>query len=283
MYESFAPLDDWSVRPRVISYVRKGSGLQADQIRPITSRDLTFLQVQTSHSLPLLIINTYNAPPGSKDAGQAIQLLFTLPSSSLRSAFLCGDFNTLHTRWDAFTDRTSPLAGPFIDWLDANHFTFLSESGVSTHKRGNVLDLAFLTGPLTASTIVASDFDTTADHTPLLSTINWSPRAIQPPKRLRIDTLDQELFTSILTTELAALPPYTTPPSDASLDTEASDLTQAISTALNGSTKRTLGLNTGYPWWNEACKQAVTIHKALATEDTARILRNTVRNAKRGY
>jgi hypothetical protein len=43
MYESFAPLDDWIIRPRVISYVRKGSGLQADQVRPVTSRDLTFL------------------------------------------------------------------------------------------------------------------------------------------------------------------------------------------------------------------------------------------------
>jgi hypothetical protein len=27
MYESFTPLDDWTTRPRVMTYVRKGSGL----------------------------------------------------------------------------------------------------------------------------------------------------------------------------------------------------------------------------------------------------------------
>jgi hypothetical protein len=69
-------------------------------------------------------------------------------------------------------DYISPLAGPFINWLDANHFTFLSKSGVSIYKRGNILDLVFLIGPLTALIIVVSDFNTMADYTPLLLIIN---------------------------------------------------------------------------------------------------------------
>src|SRR5271165_4749140 len=44
MYKSFTPLDDWTTRPRVMSYVRKGAGLQAAQLRPITTQDLIFLQ-----------------------------------------------------------------------------------------------------------------------------------------------------------------------------------------------------------------------------------------------
>jgi hypothetical protein len=43
MYESFTPLDNWETRPRVMSYVRKGAGLNTAQLRPCTSRDLIFL------------------------------------------------------------------------------------------------------------------------------------------------------------------------------------------------------------------------------------------------
>ena len=28
LYESFTPVDDWAARPRAISYIRKGAGLQ---------------------------------------------------------------------------------------------------------------------------------------------------------------------------------------------------------------------------------------------------------------
>ncbi|KAI0182227.1 hypothetical protein EV127DRAFT_355392, partial [Xylaria flabelliformis] len=47
-YESYAPLDAWDgedERPRVISYVRKGKRLQAQQRRPIRSRDMLWLDV----------------------------------------------------------------------------------------------------------------------------------------------------------------------------------------------------------------------------------------------
>src|SRR5271165_602421 len=37
MYKSFTPLDNWTTRPRVMLYVRKGARLHADQLRPITT------------------------------------------------------------------------------------------------------------------------------------------------------------------------------------------------------------------------------------------------------
>lgn len=61
-YESFTPSDDWTIRPRVISYVRKGAGLQIAQLRPATTRDIIFLEIQTRNSLPVVVINAYNAP-----------------------------------------------------------------------------------------------------------------------------------------------------------------------------------------------------------------------------
>ena len=81
MYESFTPLDDWNTRPRVMSYVRKGAGLNTTQLRPCFSRDLIFLQIQTRDLPPLNIINVYNALVGGTDAGAAIASLMDLPHS----------------------------------------------------------------------------------------------------------------------------------------------------------------------------------------------------------
>lgn len=39
-YECFTPVDNWSSQPRVLTYLRKGAGLQAEQLRPIPSIDI---------------------------------------------------------------------------------------------------------------------------------------------------------------------------------------------------------------------------------------------------
>lgn len=282
-YESFTPSDDWTIRPRVISYVRKGAGLQIAQLRPATTRDIIFLEIQTRNSLPVVVINAYNAPPGSQGAGDTIRILEGLPQNLFRSAFLAGDFNLLHPRWDPTVPRTSALGQPFTDWLDSNSFSFTSEIGVSTHVRGNVLDLAFISGLPAAATHHARYMDVTSDHTPLLTEINWDLRFHRPQKKLRIDTLDQELFTDLLTENCSTLPLLTDSPSTTDLDKAAQSLTQAISQALKGSAKRTTGQNSGHPWWNEDCKAAVRENRASRTRDSANNLRNTVRKAKKHY
>ena len=73
-----------------MSYVRKGAGLNTAQLRPCTSRDLIFLQIQGQNTLPLNIVNAYNAPTGSTGAGTAVDLLTELPQTLWRSAFLAG-------------------------------------------------------------------------------------------------------------------------------------------------------------------------------------------------
>ena len=282
-YESFTPLDNWITRPRVISYVRKGAGLRIAQLRPVTTRDIIFLEIQTCNSPPVVVINAYNAPPGSQDAGDTIQTLQGLPRNLFQSAFLAGDFNLLHPRWDPTAPRISPLGQPFTDWLDSNSLSFTSEIGVSTHVRGNVLDLAFISGSLAADTHHAGYMDVTSDHTPLLTEISWDSRSNRTPKKLRIDTLDQGLFTDLLIENCNALPLLTDHPTVADLDNAAQSLIQAVSKALNGSAKRTTGRNSGYPWWNNDCKTAVKENRASQTRDSANNLRNTVRKAKKRY
>ena len=122
---------------------------------------------------PLItIINAYNAPFRSTNLGAAITALLGLLLSLLTSAFLAGDFNLLHLRWDLHTTCTSLNIEPFIEWLDNNYLVFTSINGASTHVKGNVLDLAFLLGPFIGSTTLAHDLNYTLDHTLLLTSIN---------------------------------------------------------------------------------------------------------------
>jgi hypothetical protein len=201
-----------------MTYVRKGAGLQADQLRPITTRDLIFLQLQARNTPPITIINAYNAPPRSTDPGAAINALLRLPPSLLTSTFLAGDFNLLHPRWDLYITCNSLNTEPFIEWLDNNYFVFTSQNGISTHSKGNVLDLAFLAGPLTASTTLAHYLDCTLDHTPLLTSINWNTRFPSFTKRLRVDTLDHKLFMALLSENCKALCPLPASPAAIDLD-----------------------------------------------------------------
>ena len=98
MYESFTPLDDWTTRPRVMSYVRRGSGLHANQLQPVTTQDLIFLQIQACNALRITIINVYNAPLRSTNLGEAINALVKLLLNLLILTFLAGDFNLLYLR-----------------------------------------------------------------------------------------------------------------------------------------------------------------------------------------
>lgn len=74
-FECFTPVDNWSIRPRVLTYSWKDSGLMYAQIRPGAYQqeengDVLFLLVAQALSLPkTLVINIYNAPPWSYRSG----------------------------------------------------------------------------------------------------------------------------------------------------------------------------------------------------------------------
>src|SRR5436190_23077502 len=214
-----------------MSYVRKGTRLNTAQLQPCTSRDLIFLQIQAWNTLPLNIMNIYNAPIGSTNAGSAVDLLIELPWTLWWSAFLVGDFNLHHPNWDPAHPSPSSQAEPFIVWLDNHNFAFTSEVSEPTQNYGNTLDLAFLTGPLSAITMKSEHMDTTLDHSPLIMTVNWSSQGQEPIKRLRPDTIDKEQFADLLQNFLADIPALTDALSIEELNTTAINLTKAISKA----------------------------------------------------
>src|SRR5438045_874306 len=207
-----------------MSYVQKGAGLNTAQLRPCTSRDLIFLQIQAQNTLPLNIVNIYNAPIGSTGAGSAVDLLLKLPQTLWRSALLAGDFNLHHPNWDPDHLSPSRQAEPFVVWLDNHNFAFTSEVSEPTQNHGNTLDLAFLTGPLSAITMKSEHMDTTSDHSTLITTVNWSSRGQEPMKRLRLNTIDKEQFVDLLQNFLNDIQALTDAPYTEELDSNAANL-----------------------------------------------------------
>jgi hypothetical protein len=143
-YECFTPTDNWTAtgRPRVFTYVRKRAGIQSTQLRPQIEdpellSDILMLQILTSTGQSALIINIYNAPHGSIRAGEAAKALTSLPENTpSQPTILAGDLNLLHERWQPSLD-TSPtaFAEPFIEWLDQNDMTLISEIDNPTHNK----------------------------------------------------------------------------------------------------------------------------------------------------
>ena len=142
-----------------------------------------------------------------------------------------------------------------------------------------------------AESTVIPQLDATSDHLPLLSHIPWDQRFQEPQARLRPSTLQQNVFLSLLKSNLEGLPSLPLNPIPSELDIAAQSLSKAIQQAYQGSAKRSLGHGTGQPWWNTECKAAVLNYKTARQEptdlthldETKRALRNTIRKAKRHF
>jgi ribonuclease HI len=290
-YECFAPTDDWTAngRPRVLTYIRKGAGFHATQVRPNVTdptvlSDLLFLQLASPSGQTLLVTNVYNAPLGSIRAGEAAKTLTLLPYSLFaQPSFIAGDLNLLHSRWQpSLQNSHTSFADLFVTWLDDSQLVFISETDYPTHDKGNVLDLSFVSGPLAlagASSIVAHYLDATSDHRPLLTTIPWDQRFTEPARKLRFNTLDQPLFLSLLASNLDGLGLLV--PTEDCLDALAEGLTLAIRNAYEGAAKRSLGQRTGQPWWNTDCNASRQLYRSGYY--TKKDFRKTVRIAQREY
>lgn len=89
-FDCFSPFTDWETAgpPRALTYVRKGAGLQASQVslEGYSSRDIVSIKLASPQGPSLLLVNVYNAPIGSRGAGEAIDALF--PRIQTQTIFL---------------------------------------------------------------------------------------------------------------------------------------------------------------------------------------------------
>ena len=275
-YEIYCPSNTWITRPRVLTYVRKSCGLQALQQESNICRDIVMVTLSGQHIPPFQLWNVYNAPTGSKEAGDAVARITSMELTI--SAVVLGDFNLRHREWDPSTDRSHPLGVQLADWMRANNLCLANPSRTPTHSHGGVLDLV-MSNLVGIHTEIPRNLHSTSDHETLWTTIPGSRVPPSLPGRFRLTSIDSEKLLSLLR--------HSQKPASEDVEEEAQCLVQALFSALQGSTPRTRKQAVGAPWWTNNCQSAArTYHRArrISTgsyEQAA--LRRIVRAAKRTY
>jgi hypothetical protein len=132
-----------------------------------------------------------------------------------------------------------------LDWLDSYSFVYIGLIGIPIYNQGNILDLAFSTGPLPVYITLTSHLDSISDHCSLLITVRWDSRINEPIRHLRLDTLNIDIFKNTLQSSLAHCPVLTDIPDIADLDSETLQITQLLQDTYSKVAKRTTGCNTG--------------------------------------
>lgn len=173
-FHQLAPIEDWSERPRVLTYILKHPHLKAELV-PFgpTSRDILAVQITTPQKAALLV-NVYNAPCNAVDEGCGLVSLMT-QSIPAHPCLVAGDFNLKHPAWQSAA-RPSPRAEPFLAWTESQNLTLTLPPDSPTRGQ-NMIDLVWANDSTLAmgiSSEVATDLPPVADHEPIISTIKWA-------------------------------------------------------------------------------------------------------------
>lgn len=110
----FASIEDWSERPRVLTYVLKHPHLKAELVPfGLPSRDILAVQINTPQKTATLV-NLYNNPRGAVDEGQGLESLMSQTAPS-HPRLIAGDFDLQHP----ISARPFHRAEPFLSWAES--------------------------------------------------------------------------------------------------------------------------------------------------------------------
>jgi Endonuclease-reverse transcriptase len=281
-YQPYTPLDSWETRgegPRVLTYIRKGAGLQVQQKRPLPSRDILWLEANGC-----TLLNIYRKPNTDEVLDYVTQL--QPPSRCL----VGGDFNVWHPLFEpGVTGKGGGAA--LVAWAAESGMDFIGQPGVATHKGGHVIDLTFSNIPF-ATTVVKGELSTGSDHSTLLTTVPGVNENLDQ-HHYRVPEGRLETFAGLVGLGVATLPDPATVTTPDLLDNLVSQLHQVLATAVQtaGSPDRQEGRSA--PWWTQGCRVAWKQYRAAEradpdstsgtyTEEHRRFL-SVVRRAKRDY
>ncbi|KAJ6437079.1 reverse transcriptase [Purpureocillium lavendulum] len=259
-YDTYSPVSTWEdidTRPRVMTYIRRGARLLADQQRPALSRDILWLVVNG-----VTLVNVYREP----DVDSALEVLFAwlIPSQCI----IAGDFNARHHTWQVGPSRGH--GGHIAEWAAENDLALLNPINTPTNAHGNTIDLAF-SNILLAEATVEDHLATSSDHFTLSISLPALKPATLPPGKILLAS-DEELKH---------------------LDQLADAIIDLIQSAARAAGRQSQCRPRKAPWWNEECAASVAElrcvrrafplgfnrHVQLARRD----LRRVVRRAKRAY
>jgi ribonuclease HI len=280
-YDTFSPVDSWdgtSTRPRVMTYVRRGPGLLADQKRPIPTRDVLWLTINN-----ITLVNIYRQP----DFDEALEILFRWPVPDM--CVVAGDFNAKHYSWQ--TGRMEGRGEDVARWAAENSLSLLNAIDTPTNPHGNTIDLAFTNIPL-ATADVEDHLATSSDHFTISLTLPaLCPAPLQPGK-VRLTTEDElKRFVELVEAGAAAIPAATSTSDE--LDALAYSLVELLQSAVKAAGRVSRKGARSAPWWNEECIEAAAKYHAIQrmhplgfNEDIQRArldFQRVVRRAKRLY
>ena len=297
-YAQFSPVEDWTSRPRTLTYTLKHPLLSAVQV-PLgpPNRDLLAVSLSTTFSPAILLVNVYSAPFGSVDSFMGIDCLTQLTIPPL-PCLVAGDFNIRHPSWET-TGPTTPRAVQFLEWSEEQNLSLTLLPDTCTHGN-SMIDLAWANSALQAmgvSSEVPEDIPPLADHEAVFSVILWGRRkASKPAPPFKWNSLDEPLFNQALHRESTAvsqnvedLPAHPTP---SQLDDLTTSITGAINTAIEASTHRAHPRTNGHCWWSPECADAVkslrqTARSPASSEEekkqASKNFKRTIRRNKRLY
>src|SRR6195952_2234369 len=285
-YDLYAPIDSWDeteeeiferIRPRVLTYVRKGAGLNPQQRRSVNSRDLLWLNVNTYS-----ILNVYRQ-------GHTHQVLdYVTHLEPPPNCIVGGDFNARHDTFEPGSDTVGG-GGHLADWAAISNMDFIGAAGEPTHNKGHVLDLTFSNVP-NSITMIRHDMHSGSDHETQVTT--FPSRGKIPVTQIHYRVPDSELskFAGLMQVGLTRLPDPATLTTAVELDEYAAALASVFQESITTAGKPPQDGLQATPWWTDECQEARdrhlrarrVVYDGEIPEETRQFLA-TVRKAKRNY
>lgn len=97
---------------------------------------------------PIYIPNVYNAPVGSKQAGDSAEIVMGYIGLLRKRAFIMGEVNLHHTDWDNRTFNSTAQGKRFAGYVADNNAVYELELGIVMHTRGGTLDLVIFSNSI---------------------------------------------------------------------------------------------------------------------------------------
>lgn len=241
-YEAFSPLEDWTDRPRVITYIRKDPSLKGSQIHRHPNKDMLTILLNG-----ITLCNIYR----QSHTDGVLRLLETwdIPTNTV----ILGDFNAVHWTWQPNHPPHDSPGSRVADWaMDKGLETIVADQ--PTNLQGNTIDLVFSNIPGTEGGTEAPLY-TGSDHLTILTTV---PTSRTPPPRagkLQVHEDDTANFIQLCRTYQHLIPRSWETKED--LEDMAKTIFRVLTLALAGAGRTKQNQGHGTTWWSPDCSTAL--------------------------
>jgi hypothetical protein len=255
------PSQDPDKTPRPAIYVNNRI-IKPESVQLIhyPSSDITIIQVQTNgENLPMLLINVYNTKGTTLINDLAMFLQTHLQQHRYDTITMVGDFNLHHPLWNRSDyDVHNHQAEDLIDLMTTNGLNLVLLAGTIMYPRARTtIDLVWGNAKMEEKVVkckVAHNHDHESDHYPILTTLDLKPANTDKEQAYNFEKTDCDPL-KLKTIDL--LPPIThEPASPAKVDRLATELTAALTEAIECSTPRKKLCPFSKRWWNEKLTKA---------------------------